>query len=220
MKDFLNHHPDSVDEWINLYETPLLKACACGKPEIVKELLRRMTPEQMLPKMSQNVSYHTALTVVAVSGNMEIAEALVAKNPKLLEIPGINGQIPVVVAVENTQMEMARYLYTRTPVQVLLAEDGYHGTLLFLNAIFYRMLGKGFLGIQATHIFGGFDLYLFFFIQLDIALDLFNMSRRLAVTKHLQIESIPIIVLASKPDLFPGGCYLGPLTRFIYSCSY
>ncbi|ANM70924.1 Ankyrin repeat family protein [Arabidopsis thaliana] len=150
-----------------------------------------MTPEQMLPKMSQNVSYHTALTVVAVSGNMEIAEALVAKNPKLLEIPGINGQIPVVVAVENTQMEMARYLYTRTPVQVLLAEDGYHGTLLFLNAIFYRML--------------------------DIALDLFNMSRRLAVTKHLQIESIPIIVLASKPDLFPGDCYLGPLTRFIYS---
>ncbi|ANM70925.1 Ankyrin repeat family protein [Arabidopsis thaliana] len=177
VKDFLNDHPDAVDEWINLYETPLLKACACGKPEIVKELLWRMTPEQMLPKMSQNVSYHTALTVVAVSGNMEIAEALVAKNPKLLEIPGINGQIPVVVAVENTQMEMARYLYTRTPVQVLLAEDGYH----------------------------------------DIALDLFNMSRRLAVTKHLQIESIPIIVLASKPDLFPGDCYLGPLTRFIYS---
>ncbi|KAL9809313.1 putative ankyrin repeat-containing domain, PGG domain, ankyrin repeat-containing domain superfamily [Arabidopsis thaliana] len=217
VKDFLNDHPDAVDEWINLYETPLLKACACGKPEIVKELLWRMTPEQMLPKMSQNVSYHTALTVVAVSGNMEIAEALVAKNPKLLEIPGINGQIPVVVAVENTQMEMARYLYTRTPVQVLLAEDGYHGTLLFLNAIFYRMLGKGFLGIQATHIFGGFDLDLFFFIQLDIALDLFNMSRRLAVTKHLQIESIPIIVLASKPDLFPGDCYLGPFTRFIYS---
>ncbi|XP_023637224.1 uncharacterized protein LOC17881201 isoform X2 [Capsella rubella] len=177
VKDFLNSHPDAVDEWINLYETPLLKACACGKPEIVKELLRRMTPEQMLPKMSQNASYHTPLTVIAVSGNMEIAEALVAKNPKLLEIPGINGQIPVVVAVENTQMEMARYLYTRTPVKVLLDDDGYH----------------------------------------DIALDLFNMSRRLAVTKHLQIESIPIIVLASKPDLFPGGCYLGPLTRFIYS---
>ncbi|XP_010423548.1 PREDICTED: uncharacterized protein LOC104708651 [Camelina sativa] len=191
VRDFLNDHPDAVDAWINLYETPLLKACACGKPEIVKELLRRMTPEQMLPKMSQNASYHTPLTVVAVSGNMEIAEALVAKNPKLLEIPGINGQIPVVVAVENTQMEMARYLYTRTPVQVLLDDDGYHGSLLFLNAIFYKML--------------------------DIALDLFNMSRRLAVTKHLQIESIPIIVLASKPDLFPGGCYLGPFTRFIYS---
>ncbi|VVB13229.1 unnamed protein product [Arabis nemorensis] len=191
VKDFLNHRPDAVDEWINLYETPLLKACACGKPEIVKELLRRMTPEQMLPKMSQNASYHTPLTVVAVSGNMEIAEALVAKNPKLLEIPGINGQIPVVVAVENTQTEMARYLYTRTPVQVLLDQDGYHGSLLFLNAIFYKML--------------------------DIALDLFSMSRRLAVTKHLQIESIPIIVLASKPDLFPGGCQLGPLERFIYS---
>ncbi|XP_010490992.1 PREDICTED: uncharacterized protein LOC104768664 isoform X2 [Camelina sativa] len=191
VRDFLNGHPDAVDAWINLYETPLLKACACGKPEIVKELLRRMTPEQMLPKMSQNASYHTPLTVIAVSGNMEIAEALVAKNPKLLEIPGINGQIPVVVAVENTQMEMARYLYTRTPVQVLLDDDGYHGSLLFLNAIFYKTL--------------------------DIALDLFNMSRRLAVTKHSQIESIPIIVLASKPDLFPGDCYLGPLTRFIYS---
>ena len=157
MKDFLNHHPDSVDEWINLYETPLLKACACGKPEIVKELLWRMTPEQMLPKMSQNNFYNTPLTVVAVSGNMEIAEALVAKNPKLLEIPGNNGEIPVVVAVENTQMEMARYLYTRTPVQVLLDQDGYHGSLLFLNAIFYKMLGKRFLGHQANHIFGGFD---------------------------------------------------------------
>ncbi|ESQ40378.1 hypothetical protein EUTSA_v10012899mg [Eutrema salsugineum] len=191
VKEFLNQRPDAVDEWINLYETPLLKACACGKPEIVKELLRRITPEQMLPKMSQHASYHTPLTVVAVSGNMEIAEALVAKNPKLVEIPGINGQIPVVVAVENTQMEMARYLYSRTPVQVLIDHDGYHGSLLFLNAIFYKML--------------------------DIALDLFSMCRRLAVTKHLQIESIPIIVLASKPDLFPGGCHLGPLERLIYS---
>ncbi|KAL0708984.1 hypothetical protein Bca4012_015962 [Brassica carinata] len=178
VKDFLNRRPDAVDEWINFYETPLLKACACGKPEIVKELLRRMTPEQMIPKMSQNASYHTPLTVVAVSGNMEIADVLITKNPKLLEIPGNNGQIPVVVAVENTQMEMARYLYIRTPIQVLLDEDGYHGSLLFLNAIFYNML--------------------------DIALDLFSLSKRLAVTKHSQIESVPIIVLASKPDLFPG----------------
>ncbi|KFK24912.1 hypothetical protein AALP_AA8G041100 [Arabis alpina] len=192
VRDFLNRRPDAVNEWINLYETPLLKACACGNPEIVKEILCHMTPEQMLPKMSQNASYHTPLTVVAVSGNMEIAEALVTKNPKLLEIPGINGQIPVVVAVENTQMEMARYLYTRTPVQVLLDEDGYHGSLLLLNAIFYKML--------------------------DIALDLFGKCRRLAVTKHLQIESIPIIVLASKPDLFPGDCQLGRLKRLLYSC--
>ncbi|KAL0842640.1 hypothetical protein Bca101_015885 [Brassica carinata] len=152
VKDFLNRRPDAVDEWINFYETPLLKACACGKPEIVKELLRRMTPEQMIPKMSQNASYHTPLTVVAVSGNMEIADVLITKNPKLLEIPGNNGQIPVVVAVENTQMEMARYLYIRTPIQVLLDEDGYHGSLLFLNAIFYNMLGQLFLGPQATHL--------------------------------------------------------------------
>ncbi|KAL1201433.1 hypothetical protein V5N11_002639 [Cardamine amara subsp. amara] len=151
-----------------------------------------MTPEQMLPKVTQNASYHTPLTVVAVCGNMEIAEALVAKNPKLLDLPGINGQIPVVVAVENKQMEMAQYLYNRTPVQLLFDEDGYHASLLFLNAMYYEML--------------------------DIALDLFHMYRRLALTKHEKIESIPIIVLASKPELFPSCCNLGPLKRFIYSC--
>ncbi|XP_010490989.1 PREDICTED: ankyrin repeat-containing protein NPR4-like isoform X5 [Camelina sativa] len=141
VKDFLNRWPDAVDKFINPYETPLLKACAYGNPEIVKLLLRRMTPEQMLPKMSQSAFYNTPLTIVAVSGNMEIAEALVAKNPKLLEIPGNNGEIPVVVAVENTQMEMARYLYNRTPVEVLLDKDGFHGILLLLNAIYYKKLG-------------------------------------------------------------------------------
>ncbi|XP_020876193.1 uncharacterized protein LOC9309228 [Arabidopsis lyrata subsp. lyrata] len=209
VKDVLNRRPGAVDEWINPYETPLLKACACGKPEIVKELLRRMKPEQMLPKMSRHTSYHTPLTVVAVTGNMEIAKYLLDKNFGLLKMPDINGQLPAVVAIENGHKEMAWYFYVQTMRPLLLDQDGYHGTLLIINAIYYKMI----------------DIALYFLSEetrykmIDIALCfLCAKTRYLAVTKHLQIESTPIIVLASKPDLFPSGCRLGPLERIIYDC--
>ncbi|CAN8257164.1 unnamed protein product [Cochlearia groenlandica] len=188
---FLKHRPDAVDVWINPYETPLLKACACGKPEIVKLLLRRMNPQQIVPEIDQNTSYHTPLTVAAVTGNMTVATYLIGKSYKLQKTPGINGKLPVLVAIENGHKDIAMKCFG-TALPYFLEPDGYQAIMLILNAIYYNML--------------------------VFALDLLIKPRRhLAITKHSQIESIPIIVLASKPDLFPGGCRLGPLERIIYT---
>ncbi|XP_010552927.1 PREDICTED: uncharacterized protein LOC104823186 [Tarenaya hassleriana] len=193
VKDFLNLRPDAITAWIDFYETPLLKACSCGRPEIVKELLRRMTPEQMIsPRENENFPYHTPLTVASVNGNMEIAEALVAKNPKLLEVPGHGSQIPVVKAVMAAQKEMARFLYPLTPLPVLLAYDGFQGSLLLRNSIVYGML--------------------------DIALDVFEACPRMGVAKHPLIPFPPISSLALRSDLFLSGCDLGFWQRLIYSC--
>ncbi|CAH8353779.1 unnamed protein product [Eruca vesicaria subsp. sativa] len=196
VKDFLSERPDAVDAWINPYETPLLKACACGNPEVVKALLLHMTPEQMLPKLSSDMPfYHTPLTVVAASGNMEIAEALIEKNPNLLVTPGIRESIPVVVAVEKMQKEMVSYLYNRTPVQVFVDRDGYHGSELFVKAIYYKWI--------------------------NIALDLFGKCKDLAFTQHPKVKWNPITLMASNPDFYIGGChFLGTFKRFIYSCPY
>ncbi|XP_019058406.1 PREDICTED: uncharacterized protein LOC104816462 [Tarenaya hassleriana] len=193
VKDFLNHRPDAITAWIDLFETPLLKACNHGRAEIVKEILQRMRPEQVLTvKEKDGNSESTPLSVAAMSGNLEIAEALIAKNPKLLEIPGDSSLIPVAAAVQNGQEEMARFLYCRTPLQVLLADDGYQGCILLSLAIYYGML--------------------------DIALDIFEAFPRLAVTKHPRLDhSQPLDALAEMPELFPCASRLGFWRRLVYS---
>ncbi|XP_010543609.1 PREDICTED: ankyrin repeat-containing protein ITN1-like [Tarenaya hassleriana] len=194
VKDFLDRFPNALTAWIDTVETPLLKACTCGQAEIVKELLRRMTPEQTLnPKKDKesNLAF-TPLTIAAVNGNLEIADALLAKNPELAEIADSSGDsIPVITAAIAGHKEMVHFLYQRTPLHVLLASEGSFASNLLMNAVFYGML--------------------------DMALQLLEVSPRLAITKHPSLKISAFEVLALKPDLFLSGCDIRSCHRLIYS---
>ncbi|CAE5963103.1 unnamed protein product [Arabidopsis arenosa] len=194
VRDFLDNNPDALTSWIDTLETPLLKACSCGQLEIVKELLQRMTSEQMLiPTEMESHSPLTPLLIAAMTGNLGIAEALVEKCPKLTEIPSRLGRvIPVIRAANAGHKEMTRFLYYRTSLSFLLS-------------------GKGFWAINLSH-------YAIFNGILDIASHIFEVRPRLVVTQHRRLESTPLGLLASKPDLFGSGYNLSFWQGLIYSC--
>lgn len=144
VKNFLDQNPEALTEWIDNTETPLLKACSCGQLEIVKELLRRMTTlEQLLtPRVTQSHSSFTPLIIVAATGNLEIAKVLVTKCPKLTEIPSSGQVIAVLMASIEGHKEMTSFLYHRTPISIILADEGNIGSLVLSNVIKYGFVGK------------------------------------------------------------------------------
>ncbi|CAH8257158.1 unnamed protein product [Arabidopsis lyrata] len=142
VRDFLDNNPEALNSWIDTLETPLLKACSCGQLEIVKELLQRMTPEQMLiPTETESHSPLTPLLIAAMTGNLGIAEALVEKCPNLTEIPSRLGRvIPVLRAANAGHKEMTRFLYYRTSLSFLLSGKGFWAIYLSHYAIFNGIL--------------------------------------------------------------------------------
>lgn len=53
----------------------------------------------------------TALCLAAIAGNLEIAKILVKKNEGLLNIPNIQGNMPLYMAALYGRHDMVKYLY-------------------------------------------------------------------------------------------------------------
>ena len=66
---------------------------------------------------------------------------MLGKNENLTSI-GDDGNIPVVLALFNGHLKLARYLYLRTPPEILLPENGTMGASVVCEAIYNKALGK------------------------------------------------------------------------------
>ena len=139
-KEFLNRHPHAISAKITVTDkTALHVAAEAGQVHIVEELVKQMSEENLEIKDDDGL---TALARTACNGNYRIAECMLGKNQNLISISSNDGNIPVVLALFNGHLKLARYLYLLTPLEILMPENGTMGASVVCEAIYNKALGK------------------------------------------------------------------------------
>ena len=139
-KEFLDRHPQAKSAEITFSgQTALHVAGEAGHVHIVEELVKQMSEENL--EIKDNEGF-TALARAAYNGNYRIAECMLGKNENLIRIATKEGDIPVVLALFNGHLKLARYLYLLTPPEILLRENGTMGATVVCEAIYNKALGK------------------------------------------------------------------------------
>ena len=138
-KEFLDRHPLAISAKITVTEkTAIHVAAEAGHVHIVEELVKQMSEENLEIK---DTFGKTALARAAYNGNYRMAECMLGKNENLIRIETEN-RIPVVVAIGNGHLKLARYLYLLTPLEILMPENGHMGASVVCAAIYNKALGK------------------------------------------------------------------------------
>ena len=126
-KEFLNRHPHAISAKITVRgKTALYVAAEAGHVHVVEIIYEGFT----------------ALARAAYSGNYRMAECMLGKNENLIRITTEEGNIPVVLALYNGHLKLARYLYLLTPPEILMPENGTMGASVVCEAIYNKALGK------------------------------------------------------------------------------
>ena len=140
-QEFLNGNPCATGAQITLSgETALHVAVNAGHEDIVEKLVDLMSEKDL--EIVDNFG-STALYITTNAGNYKMAACMLRKNKNLVSIIDEGAkQIPVVKAVFSGHIELARYLYSLTPLDDLTPEKGVHGATLCTQAIYTRNLGN------------------------------------------------------------------------------
>ena len=137
--DFLKRHPQAISAKITVTDkTALHVAAEFRHVHIVEKLVEQMSEENLEIK---DIFGFTALARAAYNGNYRMAECMLGKNENLIRIETEN-RIPVVVAIGNGHLKLARYLYLLTPLEILMPENGHIGASVVCAAIYNKALGK------------------------------------------------------------------------------
>jgi ankyrin repeat protein len=139
-EEFLKRQPDAVAAKITYSgNTALHLAVKAGHEDIVEKLVDLMFKEDLA---ISSTSGNTALSHALAAGNYRMAACMIRKNNDLLSIQDSNELIPVNEAIGHGNIELARYLYSLTPLEDLMPERGVDGATLCTQAIYNRSLGK------------------------------------------------------------------------------
>ncbi|KAJ0041317.1 hypothetical protein Pint_27199 [Pistacia integerrima] len=117
---------------------------------------------------------------------------MLRKNPNLVCVKNDNGLIPIVVASLYGSKDMVRYLYSKTPIEILSPENNDRSGATLLNCLITD-------GIY------------------DVALNLLKKYPLLGVTEDFH-RNYAIKLLAHKPSAFPSGQKFIFWKQWIYSC--
>ena len=142
---FLSSHPEALSAKISRNgDTALHKAIVGGHMNIVKELVNKMSEENLKTKNNFGA---TVLSTCAQFGNIEMAKCIIIKSRTLLSIGNYNEQlIPVVLAIENNPnaIDMAHYLYDETLKEDLMPRKGVNGATFITQCIYAKAFGNNF----------------------------------------------------------------------------
>ncbi|CAB4299285.1 unnamed protein product [Prunus armeniaca] len=184
-KEFLTRDPNAIRVRSSTGGTALHIATKFGHEHIVEELVQLMTPEDLEMQEHTWTALHFAARL-----NFKMVECMVRKNKKLLGIAEeSNGLTPILFAARFDLWDIVRYLYSLTPIQDLMPENGPYGAAL----VCLCLLAK----------------------QFDIAWELLQRCPRLVITKDVWGVS-PIRALADIPSAFPSGTPLKFWEKWIY----
>ncbi|KAF5465287.1 hypothetical protein F2P56_015307 [Juglans regia] len=179
-KEFLKLQPNSMTAKITtLGKTALHLSVEAGHVHIVEALVEEMSEDDL--ELQDNFG-NTALLNATSTGQYKMVECMLRKNKKLVSMgrasPNGFHMLPVVWALSNGYIKIARYLYSLTPLEDLIPEKGRSGSTLCSEAIYTRAL--------------------------DIALDLIRRCPRLVLAPD-DYSFSPLYALASAKYAFPSG---------------
>ncbi|PIA50625.1 hypothetical protein AQUCO_01200078v1 [Aquilegia coerulea] len=128
-KDLFNVLPRAGARRVNQYgETFLHVAVHIRKEIFALELVKLMLPKDL--QLKDNDGY-TALSLAAINGTKDMAEAMVKKNKSLV----LHAELPVVTAARNENIDVVRYLYSQTNVVEFSPDKGKDGATLLTQLI-------------------------------------------------------------------------------------
>ncbi|XP_070661029.1 ankyrin repeat-containing protein NPR4-like isoform X8 [Malus domestica] len=189
-KNYLTLHPDAVRERGSLSgSTALHIAVSMENEHMAKELVEWMTEGDLEIEDANGATALALATLIAP----EVARCIIEKNKRLLCIPcNPLNMIPLIKACHGGQWELARYLYSVTPLEALtLTQDNYRTSADLISHCFSSK-------------------------ELDIALDLIQRCPNLAFATN-STGKTPLQELACIPSLFLSGTHLTFWQQWIYN---
>ncbi|BBG92909.1 Ankyrin repeat family protein [Prunus dulcis] len=193
-KEFIDRHEEALTHrGSSSGGTALHEAIERKQLHIVEELLKLMTEEDL---EIQDDNGCTAFFYALQKGMAPIVAKMVKKKKKLVTMRFTNvagNRTPVLVAYILGHWEIARFLYSRTPIRVLTRENsGRDGAQLISNCLFHTN-------------------------KFDIGWDLLQKCPKLALTETYVPDSSPLYALAGSRFAFLSGVPLRFWQRWIYN---
>lgn len=192
-KEFIDRHPEALTHrGSSSGGTALHEAIERMHLDIVEELLKLMTEEDL---EIEDALGCTAFFYALQKGIAPTVASMVRKNERLvtMRFTNLQDRTPVVVACALGHWEIARFLYSRTPIHVLTQDNN----------------GRD-----------GAQLISFCFVdrnKFDIGWDLLQKYPKLALTESYSLGHSPLNVLAGFRSAFPSGVPLRFWQRWIYN---
>lgn len=134
VNEILTDNPDATKAKISSHgDTALHVAILSGKMKIALMLVGKMHKDDL---EICNEFGASPLSLAAITENIELAEAMVQKNENLVRIKKGHkdeSSLPIIVASMYGRKKMVKYLYSKTPMEILDPANGSADGVLLLN---------------------------------------------------------------------------------------